>query len=172
MPDLAERPEVLIIGLGAEDRGDDGVGRDVVRDLRDAPPPGAALAEDPGDLTRLLDLWEGRRLVILVDAVRTGAKVGSVHRWSGSEIATRDPQTFCSTHGFSITYALELGRALDRVPKEVVLVGVEIAEADEGRARSPAVRAAGRAARAMVFEELARHGRLNPTGPGGPLAHA
>ncbi len=141
MPD-AERSRALVIGLGADARSDDGVGLDVARELRQVPPFGAEVVEGPGDLSRLLDLWTGRPLVILVDAVRSGAPAGTVVRWDGEEAARLPTGYALSTHGFSLPDVLHLARFLGRLPRRLVLFGIEGREVGVGTERSPEVREA------------------------------
>src|SRR5215469_10174685 len=61
-----------VIGMGAEDRGDDAAGLLVARLLRVAAPPGVEVHESAGDAGSLLELIEGADRVILVDAARGG----------------------------------------------------------------------------------------------------
>jgi hydrogenase maturation protease len=134
------RPRPMVIGVGAPDRSDDGVGIDVVRSLGRAPPLPVDLVEESGDATRLLDRWEGRELVILVDAVRSGAPPGTVHRWGPEELAGLPLDPTVSTHGLSLANVLRLARDLGRLPARVVVYGIEAGSTEVGEGRSPPVR--------------------------------
>ena len=108
--------------LGSRFRGDDAVGPLVADRLRAA---GATLLDCDDEPTRLIDAWAGMELVVIVDAVRSGAAAGTVHRVdAGGGPLPRD-LGLASTHAFSIADTLELGRALDRTPERVVVYGVE-----------------------------------------------
>lgn len=162
----------LVIGLGARERGDDGVGPDVITDLRSRSGLGADLADDPGDLSRLLDLWERRDLVVVVDAVHVGAPPGTIHRWK-----VPGPQPFprtstFSTHAISLADAFDLGKALERMPRLVVVLGVEVASTDPGTERSPAVRSALPEVRKRVIEEIGAGRRRATLDPGRGTHHA
>ena len=63
--------------LGSRYRGDDAVGPLVADRLRAA---GATVLECDDEPTRLLDAWAGLDLVVIVDAVSSGAAAGTVHR--------------------------------------------------------------------------------------------
>lgn len=151
----------LVVGLGRSDRGDDGVGPCVTRAFADRLPAEAGVRvvteEDP---TALLDLWEGHDHVVVVDAVVTGDPPGTLHRFDvGAEAAplptgarTRVPSA--GTHAVGLATAVELGRALHRLPDRVVVVGVEAGSLDLGTTLSAPVAAAVAAATGLVWEEV------------------
>ena len=136
----------LVIGLGSPDRGDDAVGPAVARTVA-ARLPGVAVVEleDP---TALLDLWAGHDPVVVVDAVRSGARAGTVHCLEtgqaappvGSPAWARTGQG--STHAVGLGEMVELGRALGRLPQRLLVVGVEAEALDHGAPLTPLVAAA------------------------------
>ena len=68
----------VVIGVGNEFRRDDGAGPEVIARLRalqpgDASLSGVTLALSDGEPGRLIDLWAGARLAVVVDAVRDTA---------------------------------------------------------------------------------------------------
>ncbi len=137
--------------LGSRYRGDDAVGPLVADRLRAA---GATVLECDDEPTRLLESWTGLDLVVIVDAVVSGAAPGTVHRVDvGYGPLPRDIG-LASTHAFSVPDALELGRALGRAPRRVVVVGVEGAAFGMGDPLTPAVGAALDGVAASVLAEL------------------
>jgi len=108
--------------LGSLYRGDDAVGPLVADRLRAA---GAVVLECHDEPTRLLDAWAGLDLVVIVDAVSSGAPVGTVHRVDPGDGPLPRDLGLASTHAFSVPDALELGRALGQAPRRVIVVGVE-----------------------------------------------
>ena len=65
----------VVIGVGNEFRRDDGAGPAVIARLRalqpgDASLSGVTLALSDGEPGRMIDLWEGARLAVVIDAVR------------------------------------------------------------------------------------------------------
>jgi hydrogenase maturation protease len=137
--------------LGSRYRGDDAVGPLVADRLRRA---GAAVLECDDEPTRLLDVWAGLDLVVVVDAVSSGAPAGTVHRVdAGAGPLPRD-LGLASTHAFSIPDALELGRALGRAPRRVVVIGVEGAAFGMGDALTAAVEASLDGVAESVLAEL------------------
>ncbi len=133
-----------IIGIGQSAAGDDGVGIEIVRRLRQvALPAGVELIEavDPSALPELLDQVDR---VILTDAVVGGDEPGRVLRLAPEALA-RDGLTPLSSHGMSVPAAIELARTLSpaTVCPDIVIVGVCIAPPEPYRDRlSPAVAAA------------------------------
>lgn len=141
----------LVIGLGSPDRGDDAVGWAVAAAVRDAVDawglPGVRVLthEDP---TGLLDLWADADVVVVVDAVRSGAAPGTLLAVdAGAGAGAVADRAWArtgrgGTHAFGLAAAVELARALHRLPERLVLVGVEGGRFDHGEPLSDAVAAA------------------------------
>jgi len=134
----------MVIGVGNLLRHDDAAGLEVVRRLRaQASSPAIAVRELEGETLALLDLWEGADAVVLVDAIRSGAAPGMIHRIE----ATSQPIPArvwgsSSTHAVGVGEAIELARALHRLPRRVVVYGVEGRRFDAGSGLSEEVQAA------------------------------
>ena len=113
----------LVVGVGTE-RGDDAAGLLVARGLRVAGVR-AGVAELGGDLTALLELWRPDDRVAVVDAVRTGAAPGTVHVLDVTTRPLPASVSTASTHAISLADAVELARALDRLPASILVYGIE-----------------------------------------------
>ena len=72
---------VLVIGIGNSCRGDDSVGRIVVRMIKRRNLPFLRAIEHEGEGTSLMELWRDAGSVIVVDAVTSGSVTGTVHRF-------------------------------------------------------------------------------------------
>lgn len=110
-----------IIGCGNLHRGDDAAGIKAAERLRAL---GVNAAVCIGGFAQLMDLWHGADDVIVIDAVVTGAPAGTVHLWD----ATRPlpfAKSSASTHGMGIAEAIELSRALNRLPSRLQIYGIE-----------------------------------------------
>lgn len=139
----------LVVGVGQPDRGDDVLGLLVAEEVRrQAPGCTVMTVTSP---TRLIDAWEGWDEVVVVDAVRTGRAPGELTVVEvGDRLLPARPGAGGS-HGFGVAEAVELGRSLDRLPRRLVVVGVEAQTFAQGAAMSPAVaRAVDRATRAVI----------------------
>ncbi len=132
----------VVIGVGNPYRRDDGVGPAVIELLRGyALPGGVRLECSLGDTAELMELWADADLAIVVDAARTVmSRPGAVHRT-------------VSSHALPMGEAIELARALGRMPRRLELFAIEVAETGHGEGLSPAVRAGAlRTARAIARE--------------------
>jgi hydrogenase maturation protease len=146
------RPKVGVACLGNRFRGDDGVGLLVADRLRAA---GVPVQECQDELTRLLDAWSGLDRLVLVDAVRSGAPAGTVHRVDASSGELPHDLRLSSSHLFGIAETLALARALDRLPAAVVVYGVEGEQFGATTEVTPAVASAVDRVVADVLLELA-----------------
>jgi hydrogenase maturation protease len=112
--------------------------------------------EREGEPTSLIDAWEEADAVWLVDAVSSGAPAGTVHRVDATAGAVPAAFARSSTHHLGLPEAVELARALGRLPRRLVVYGVEGARFDTGETLTPEVAAAaGRVADAVRAEVLA-----------------
>ena len=130
---------VTAIGVGNELRGDDAAGLLVARRLRDRVPAGVRVVEREGEPTALLDAWAGSDSVLVIDAVYSGAPPGTVHRLDAAVEPIPARLAGGSTHAFSVGEAVELGRALDRLPDRLVVLGIEGARFEAGDRVAPEV---------------------------------
>jgi hydrogenase maturation protease len=138
-----------VIGVGNAYRGDDAAGLVVARQLRDR---GVEAVEQEGEPVALVELFCGHSAVVLVDAVHSGAPPGTVHRVDASERSLpQELRGSTSTHALGLGDAIELARALERLPERVLVYGVEGARFDAGAELSGAVQASV----ARLVEELA-----------------
>lgn len=147
-------PRPLVVGVGNDDRTDDGAGLDVARELAGRPSLPAEVRLWTGELTGLLDVWRRRPLVILIDAVRSGEEPGTVRRFTPEDLAGPCPGRTFSTHGISLPDVIDLGRTLGVLPDRLVVYGVESLDTRVGTGRSPEVRRGVRTAASRIASEL------------------
>jgi len=148
------RPRTLIIGLGNEYRGDDAVGLIVARRLREAAPESVRVLEESGEGAALLESWQDADAVILIDAVHSGAKPGTIHRFDAHVQPIARKFFRFSTHAFGVAEAVELARALGRVPPRLIVYGVEGKRFEAGVGLSPDVEAAVQEVAERVLGEV------------------
>ena len=150
----ARRPSIVIIGVGNEYRGDDGAGIAVAHRLRALFPSGITILEESGEGAALIQAWQDAAWVMLVDAVRSGASPGTIHRLDA--LAASLPSGFFhySTHAFSVAEAVELARSLDQLPPHLIVYGIEGANFAAGVELSPAVEQAVEAVVERAADEI------------------
>lgn len=141
----------LVIGIGNAWRGDDAAGLLAAHALRSQKLPGVTIVETNVVDPALIDSWQGIDRLIVVDAAVSGAAPGTVQRFNLSRDTLPDELSFCSTHAFDLTALFELARALDRLPPQVWVFGIEARDFAHGRAVSEEVLyAVGRCTDAIV----------------------
>lgn len=123
----------LVIGIGNPDRGDDAAGVMVVRGLT------GTRTRELADCSELIEAWDREPDVVVVDAMRSGREPGTVMRFDAThhELPAR---AFPSSHSFGLAETVELGRALGRFPKRLVILGIEASGFAHGRRLSSSVR--------------------------------
>lgn len=133
---------VLVACIGNEDRGDDGVGPLVADQLERAAPEGLAVRRYTDGVLALLDDWKGFSRVICVDAVAPLGAPGQIHviHPARESLPVLAPAT--STHGMGLAEAIRLAHALDALPEDLAIYGIEADCFEAGAAMTPAVRAA------------------------------
>ena len=145
----------LVIGVGNAWAGDDAAGLLVARLVRERAPAGVAVIEHEAEPTALLDAWDGAPLAIVVDATYGGGEPGAVRMLDATHEPLPASFTGTSTHSFGLAEAIELARALGRLPERLVVVGIEGESFQTGAEPGPAVTAALRQAVARVLASLA-----------------
>jgi hydrogenase maturation protease len=148
-----------IIGCGNLHRGDDAAGLLVVRRLREL---GIPAAEESGEALSLIENWKSSEEVVLIDAVVTSAKPGTINFWAAGRAGTLPAEIAknTSTHGLGLAQAIELARSLDRLPPKLLIYGIEGSRFEVGTAPSPRVLAAvEKLALQIAIEWNGNHGR-------------
>ena len=106
----------------------------------------------------LLGLFEEANIAILVDAVQSGTKPGTVHI-SGIEDVVSFGAGLGSVHGFGVAETLALGYQVypDSIPKTVIIIGIEALQMDVGKPISKEVQASIPDAIAKLEETVQKH---------------
>lgn len=136
--------KILVIGIGNEFRRDDGVGHFIAGEIKKNNCPGARVLEHRGEGVDLMEEWRGFETVILFDAVSSGAAPGTVRRFEIPGETVPRSLFCCSTHAINISDVIELAKTLDRLPKRLIVYGVEGKSFAMGPGLSPEVREAAR----------------------------
>lgn len=156
----------LVVALGDPGRADDGVGAAVAREVAALRLPGVTVVgrRDPTDL---LDLFRDHALVVVVDAVRSGAAPGTVRTidiagTQDGDLSLGRRRPAGGTHAVGLAEVVALARALGGLPGRLVVVGVEGTTSTHGGPLSPQVAAAVPQAVRAVCDVL--DGAVSPRG--------
>lgn len=123
--------ELHVLGLGSP-FDDDQLGWDVVKLLQQCPklsrftPSQLHLeyCDRPG--MHLLELMRPAKTVFLIDALKTGAAIGTLHCFQNDEIESIGDTL--STHALGIGEVMKVGGVLQLLPQQIVLYGIEIGD--------------------------------------------
>jgi len=116
---------VLVLGVGNMLLRDDGIGLEILKLLADS---GAAsesieLVDGGTQGLALLPRLEGRRCLLVLDAVARGATPGTVHVLEDTPAAPSGPSP--APHGGNTNDLLNAARLTGTLPRHVCVVGVE-----------------------------------------------
>jgi hydrogenase maturation protease len=145
-------PHAVVIGIGNGFRRDDGVGLVVAEQIGKHDRPGVRVMTAIGEPAAILDAWTGVALAVGIDAAMgEGSTPGRIRRWTPTDTAASG---LVSSHAFGLPQTYALGQALGRIPDQLVVFTVEIADAGYGPGLTPAVAAAVPTAVEAVLTEL------------------
>lgn len=132
---------VLVVGVGNILLKDEGVGVHVAWKLQELSLPGDVEVIDGGTASlEVLLLHEGVDKLVMIDAMRTGKKPGTIYkgRFKAGEseelawIFGQSAKSKISLHQVGLIEAMAAAEKLNRAPKEIVIIGVEPGEWDYG----------------------------------------
>lgn len=135
---MEAQKEILILGIGNLLLKDEGVGVHVVNRLRDINLPCNMEVLDGGTLGFDLHLYiEGRKKVIVIDAVMAGEPPGTIYRFTDSDIVA-EAKVSLSAHDIDFTDVLKTAHFLGHKP-EIIFIGIEPKDISEGLELSPEI---------------------------------
>ena len=117
--------KTIVLGVGNQILGDDGVGIHVVNELKkQLHNPNITVDEAITGGMNLLELLLGYDKAIIVDAVKTeDGENGEVKRIPLGDFSTMHS---CNPHDVSLIEAIEMAKKMgeDRIPREIIVIGV------------------------------------------------
>ncbi|MCK5285552.1 MAG: hydrogenase maturation protease [Alphaproteobacteria bacterium] len=134
--------KLLIIGIGNRMRCDDSAGPETIDILKEKLSIEADFLEERGEPASIMESWKGRDKVILIDCVIAGKPPGHIHYLDLSNTPLPDEMGKTSSHAFGLAEAVELSRAMKKLPKKLFFYGIEGGKIDIGKEISPAVKTA------------------------------
>ena len=137
--------KTLVLGIGNDILGDDGVGIHVARAVARKISAKETRVEETGAAgLSLLELIKGHERLIIADAILTdNTEVGKIHRLTLKDLAKTNNSI--TPHDAALATTLEIGNSLfpGEMPREVVVYGVQIPNVEQFSGRmTPAVKAA------------------------------
>jgi len=133
-------PTAVVIGIGNDFRRDDGVGLTVAGEITERHLPGVRVVTEIGEPGALLEAWNGVARAVVVDAAAgEDSTPGRIRRWTACDL---EATAVASSHALGLAQTCALGQALARMPHELVVFTVDIADTNHGIGLTPAVAAA------------------------------
>ncbi|MCB0364693.1 MAG: hydrogenase maturation protease [Bdellovibrionaceae bacterium] len=116
----------LIVGVGQPLRGDDSIGPLIVRGISQEIAGEFDTLLVSGDPLELLDVWQERSLVVIVDAYADEANTNNLRHWQFGKGEGEAPFVTggFSSHMIGLGETIELGRNLERLPESLHLIGI------------------------------------------------
>jgi len=122
---MVKKKDILVLGIGNTMLKDEGIGVRVAEKMMEMSLPPEVEVMDGG--IKGLDLLyyiEGRKKVIVVDAVKAGAPPGTLFRFTDNDIAAKKG-VMRSAHGIDFSDVIAVARFTGTKPDEVIFLGVE-----------------------------------------------
>jgi len=153
--------QTLIIGIGNRYRRDDGAGCAVASRLHNMAGSGVRVITPDGAGGALMDTWSDADRVFVIDASCSGAAPGAIQRFDAvaSPLPTGILQPH-STHAFGLAESVELARALDRLPPQLIVYAVAGEDFGPGVGLTPDVQRAADEVARRIRDEIAVTAKL------------
>jgi len=116
---------LTVIGVGNRLRGDDAVGPLLIDALSASQADALELIDAGSDALGILEYFENRQEVIVVDACSMGRDPGCLVSFSPSQadlVLEEDP---LSLHGLGLAEALRMAESLKMLPEHLKIIGIE-----------------------------------------------
>lgn len=149
-----DQPPLLVMAVGNILRMDDGFADAVLKRLEEQDLPDEVELFDAGtSAIDLMEVFNGREKLIVIDAVRGGQKPGTLYRFSPQEVEAGElPMN--SLHQVGLLETLKLGELVDCKPQETVVIGCQPEVTGLGIGLSDAVKAQVERASKLVQQEI------------------
>ncbi len=149
--------KTIILGVGNQILGDDGVGIHVTNELKkQINNPNITIDDAVTGGMNLLELILGYDKAIIVDAVKTNkGEDGEVRRIPLGDFSTMHS---CNPHDVSLIEAIEVAKKMgeDKIPQEIIIIGIMMKEipCEFGEKLSKEIKKAVPKAINMVLKEI------------------
>ena len=119
--------QARVIGIGQPIAGDDYAGIAIARALREQPLPAGVGIHEITDPARLIELLDGIRRAILIDALVSDNGPGNIMRLTPEELGAY-PNTPLSSHEMSVADAIKLAHTLEPATTncDIHIIGITI----------------------------------------------
>lgn len=129
----------LVLGIGNPLRADDGIGIHIAETLLKTSLENTTVLKKQHAGIELIDDWKDTHLLIVVDAAYSGKQVGTTYFGSYPSDTMAWDLFGYSSHSVSLGEALEIAKALGKLPPKVYVCMIEGGNFSLGESLSPEV---------------------------------
>jgi len=115
----------LVIGIGNSFRGDDAIGQCIAEEIKKKSKIDVDILLSEGDGMDLINQWETREIVYVIDAVESMGDPGTIHIIDLSHRQLAKDLRSASTHQFDLVKAIALSKTTDRLPLRMIICAIE-----------------------------------------------
>lgn len=118
----------IFLGVGNLHRADDGLGPYLAEKFLaegTLAPAGVEVINHSGEGVSLMQIWEGADQVVIVDCMRAGLPLGEIRRFDAIAEKLSGGVFRYSSHLFGLAEAVEMSRQLKKLPKAMIIYGVQ-----------------------------------------------
>jgi hydrogenase maturation protease len=116
---------LTVIGVGSRLRGDDAIGPFLIDALSSISNSQLELVDAGSDALGILEYFQGRDHVIIVDACKMGREAGSIVEFDTHEIDFILGDEPLSLHGLGLAESLKMAGTLGMLPNNLKIIGIE-----------------------------------------------
>ncbi|MFO8051900.1 MAG: hydrogenase maturation protease [Thermoplasmatota archaeon] len=118
---------MLVVGVGNDIMGDDGIGPAVIRELEasDRLPPYVDLLDEGAGGMRIIHDIEGYDRVLIIDSADFGGDPGDWKLFRPEDVSTRKKITGRSLHEMDLIKTLELAKLVGNAPEDIWIMAVQ-----------------------------------------------
>lgn len=151
---------LTVIGVGSRLRGDDAIGPLVIDALSRFSPSQVELVDAGSDSLGILEYFEGREHVIVVDACQMGKEAGYIVEFDPNQIDFVVKDDPISLHGLGLAESLKMAESLHMLPNDLKIIGIEPESTQFNGSLSAPVQRALKIAVEIVEDKLNRVSQL------------
>lgn len=147
--------KIMVMGVGNILMTDEGAGIHALAELaKQELPPGTELLEGGTAGMELLHLIEDVDHLVIIDSVEGGTEPGAIFRFKPDDISVIPSEFNVSFHQVGLIEVLKMGQILGKLPRSVVIFGIQPYSLDWGMELSQPVSAKMPALIKLVVDEV------------------
>ena len=116
---------LTVIGVGSRLRGDDAVGPLLIDALSQFSHFQVELVDAGSDALGILEYFQGREHVIVVDACHMGREAGCIVEFDPTQIDFILKENPISLHGLGLAESIKMAQCLHMLPQDLKIIGIE-----------------------------------------------